>query len=93
MSPCTGTVGVLTDRPPGNPPRTIQTQDAANTVDPVPMTFGREPNTFQHSAAHVLSTNNNPSSSEGVTMYEIYASAARHIELHVISTIQWRTEF
>ena len=40
------------------------------------MTFGYSPNTFPHSAAHVLNTNNDPSSSEGEQINEIYASVA-----------------
>ena len=64
---------------PGNPLYTARIQDGVNTVGPVPMTFGYGPNTFPQSAAHVLNTNQNPSPSEGVTINEIYVSAAQHI--------------
>ena len=53
-------VVVLTDVPPGSPLSIAQTQDVVNTVGPVPMTFGYGPNTFPHSAAHVLNTNHAP---------------------------------
>ena len=46
------------------------------------MTFGREPNTFPQSAAHVL--NAEPSDSEGdQLMNEMYASAAHYIKLYM----------
>ena len=73
---CRGKVGVLTDRPPGTPSSTAQIQNVVNTVGPVPMTFGYGPNTFPHSAAHVLNTNNVPSTSEGEQINEIHASVA-----------------
>ena len=76
MRPCLRKVGVLTDRPPGTPSTTAQTQDGVNTVGPVPMTFGYGPNTFPHSAAHVLNTNHSPSRSEGEPNKSTYASAA-----------------
>ena len=68
-------VGVLTDRPPGTPIPITQTQDVVNTVGPVPMTFGYGPNTFPHSAAHVLNTNHSPSHSEGEPINKINTSA------------------
>ena len=40
------------------------------------MTFGYGPNTFPHSAAHVLNTNQSPLSIEGEPINEIYASVA-----------------
>ena len=78
-----GNVGVLTGRPPGNFPSNAQDQDVVNTVGPVPMTFGREPNTFPYSAVHVLNTNHNHSTFEGVSIPEIYASAGCHIESYM----------
>ena len=71
-------VGVLTDRPPGTPSPITQDQDVVNTVGPVPMTFGYGPNTFPHSAAHVLDANKSPSRSEGEPIKTTYASAANH---------------
>ena len=61
---------------PGSPPFTAPTQDEVNTVGPVPMTSGYGPNTFPHSAAHVLNTNNIPSPSEGDLHNSIHTSAA-----------------
>ena len=69
-------VGVLTDRPPGTPSNTAQNQGGVNTVGSVPMTSGYGPNTFPHSAAHVLITNNSPSRSEGEPINKIHTSAA-----------------
>ena len=40
------------------------------------MTFGHGPDTFPHSAAHVLNINNVPSISEGEQINEIYVSVA-----------------
>ena len=71
-------VVVLTDVPPGSPSIIAQIQDGVNTVGPVPMTFGHGPNTFPHSAAHVLNTNYSPSNIEGNTINKIYTSAANH---------------
>ena len=76
VNPRNGTVGVLTDRPPGTPSPIVLTQDDVNTVGPVPMTFGYGPNTFPHSAAYVLNTNHSPSRSEGEPINKIYTSAA-----------------
>ena len=70
VNPHRSTVGVLMDRSPSNPSYTAQVQDIVNTVGPVPMAFGREPNTFPQSAAHVLNINHIPSASEGVTIYK-----------------------
>ena len=47
------------------------------------MTFGHDPNTFPHSAAHVLNTNNVPSTSEGEQIIEIYASVAPPLVKHL----------
>ena len=58
-------VGVLTDRPPGTPSPIAQNQVGVNTVGPAPMTFGYGPDTFPHSAAHVLYNNLSPLLSEG----------------------------
>ena len=65
VKPHPSKVGVLTDRPPGTPSTIAQDQDVVNTVGPVPMTFGYGPNTFPHSAAHVLNNNHSPSICEG----------------------------
>ena len=77
-------VGVLTDQPPGTPSSTAQIQNVVNTVGPVPMTFGYGPNTFPHSAAHVLNTNHSPSNIEGEQINEIYASVAPPLVKHLI---------
>ena len=71
-----GKVGVLTDRPSGTPFNIAPNQGGVNTVGPAPMTFGYGPNTFPHSAAHVLNTNHSPSSFEGEPINTIYTSAA-----------------
>ena len=76
MRPHNSKVVVLTDVPPGSPTNITQIHDVVNTVGPVPMTSGYGPDTFPHSAAHVLNTNNNPSSSEGEQINKIYASVA-----------------
>ena len=47
------------------------------------MTFGHGPNTFPQSAAHVLNTNNNPSTSKGVINKEIYTSAANYLNTYI----------
>ena len=47
------------------------------------MTFGHGPNTFPHSAAHVLNTNNDPSLLEGEQINEIYASVAPPLVKHL----------
>ena len=76
VKPSRGTVGVLTDRPPGILSPITQSQDSVNTVGPVPMTFGYGPNTFPHSAAHVPNTNLSPSRSEGELINRNHTSAA-----------------
>ena len=64
--------------PPGTPSPIARDQDGVNTVGPVPMTFGYGPNTFPHSAAHVLNTNLSPSRSEGEPINKMHTSAANH---------------
>ena len=69
-------VVVLSDVPTGSPSNIAQIQDVVNTVGPVPMTFGHGPNTFPHSAAHVLNAYLLPSSIGGEQITEIYAPVA-----------------
>ena len=76
VKPRVRNVSVLTDRPPGTPLYNAQDQDVVNTVGPVPMTYGHGPNTFPYSAAQVLNINNELSDPKGVTINEIYTSAA-----------------
>ena len=76
--------GVLTDRPPDNPPSNVPVRYVVNTVGHVPMTFGREPNTFPYFAANVLNTTK-PSTYEGVQNMkkEIHTSAANYVNAYV----------
>ena len=66
--------------PPGTPSNIAQNQGGINTVGPVPMISGHGPNTFPHSAAHVLNTNYSPSRIEGEPTNRINTSAANHNE-------------
>ena len=66
--------------PPSTPSNIAQNQGGVNTVGPVPMISGHGPNTFPHSAAHVLNTNYSPSRIEGEPTNRINTSAANHNE-------------
>ena len=52
------------------------------------MTFGYGPNTFSHSAAHVLNSNHSPSRSEGEPNNKIQTSAANYKSPSIVEGAQ-----